>query len=266
MNLMFIVKIIAVLLLLPGFLPLTSAVAEPLPVSSFASLPDVRTVLISPDGNQLASLVRITIPDKSGTMLSTVDLNTGKQTLLLRTDNKKFLISKVRWANSNTLLVHARFPAHRGGTPTTETRLLIVDTDTKLIREAISKRHLRTFGYTPQIMDRVVDILPNDENHILMAIDSSLPGEAKVFKVSLVKEKLSTIQPAKSNIQAWLTDKQHKVRIGRYYTDAAFKILHRFPGERKWQALWEFEAFSEHEVSPMGFGPEPQAPLCTGAA
>lgn len=235
----------------------TAGYAEKLPVSYFASLPDVSHVILSPDGESVASLQRVDVQGIKGTSLNVVDLATGKSTLLLFVDNEEQRIRWIRWANDKKILVGTAFPGVRYETPTTETRLLIVDVETKKNRSAVNGKFLSTLYDYPQIQDFVVDILPNDNDHFLLHLNSGTSLNERVYKISLTKSEMKLVHGSKSNIVEWITDRYNNVRVGRYFYGTTNKFIHRPIGSKKWTTLWEFESFTEDKVWPIGFGENP---------
>lgn len=187
------------------------------------------------------------------------DLTTGKKDFVYFVSNDNERIRWIRWGNDSKLLVSIIFPSTRGymNVQTNETRLLIVDVDKKKTRNAISNRFLNTLNFFPQFQDQVIDFLPHDDKHFLLQIDTATSIDQRVYKVSLDKAKMKLVQGSEPNIRGWTVDKQGNVRIGRYFKDTDYKIVHRFPGEKEWKVLWEFQSFSEDEIWPIGFGDDP---------
>ena len=72
-------KRILPLLLLWLSLPLLAQTVPQLPVEAFASIPDVSSVQLSPDGKKIASIVRVEQPKLKGTVVSILDLETGEK-------------------------------------------------------------------------------------------------------------------------------------------------------------------------------------------
>lgn len=232
--------------------------AEILPVKYFASLPDVSQVELSPDGGHIASLVRVDLEDLQGSSVSLVNTETGKSKNLLFTRNEKYRMRSIRWGNNSTILVNIAFPANRYGTPTVETRLLVLDIKTGETRNAIPKRYTNRFFDVPQLQTDIIDMLPEDDEHFLLSIRAGPKVDESVYKVSLKKNKMSKVRSAKRNVVAWETDRQNNVRLGLYFKDTTYKYIHRFPGEKKWKTLWEFESFAQDQVWPIGFDEDPK--------
>ncbi|MFL0810310.1 MAG: S9 family peptidase [Agarilytica sp.] len=235
------------------------------PVEYFSELPDVNRVRISPNGENLASVVRVDFKEQKketkGSAVQVANLKTGEKEFVFFTSNDHERIRWMRWGNDSKLLVSIIFPATRGymNVQTNESRLLIVDVDVdkNKVRNAISTRFLNTLNYFPQFQDEVIDFLPNDDNHFLLQISTGTSVDNRVYKVSLGKPKMKLVQGSEPNVLDWTADKQGNVRIGEYFKDTNNKILHRFPGEKKWKVLWEFQSFSEDEIRPIGFGDDP---------
>jgi dipeptidyl aminopeptidase/acylaminoacyl peptidase len=231
----------------------------PLPVEAFASIPDVSNVRLSPDGGHIASAIRMDEGIQRGTVVTIMDTQTGKKFVPIHTDNKKFVIISLNWANSRVLLVEAKYPAVRYGTPTTETRLVKYDLDTQKISNVLKPNILKRLQWMPQHQGDIIDILPEEDDAFLLSIDgmSGNVGENSVFQINLGGRQSKVVQSARTKIYGWLTDRQHKVRIGIYRDDTQYRIYEQAEPVSDRRELWRFEAFSEEAVWPMGFDEDP---------
>lgn len=225
-------------------------------VENFANLPDVRQAELAPDGLQLASVVRVD-GVKTGELVQVLDLEALEHRNLLFAENIKFTINWIRWANKRHLLVSTAFPETRFGVESTETRLLILDTDTGEVRNAVPNRRLKQFKHPPQFQDRVVDLLPDDEQHILLALDGESPNNPGVYRARLDKPGLEAVEPYKMHVKQWIVDRQHRVRIGIQLNGSEYRIRHRPVGGKDWATLWSFEAFAAEAIWPVGFDADP---------
>lgn len=235
------------------------ALAASLPVEAFANLPDVRFVTLSPDGTKVASLIRVSTPTLDGQMLSIRDIKTNKDIFPVQTDNQKFVILSLTWANNDIVLIKAKYPATRRGVPTTETRLMKYSLSDDKISSVFSKRTFSRFQFVPQIQSSIVDYLENDPDHILMQI-SGLGSKAQyesVIKVSLKSGGIKIKQHAQKYIENWLTDRQNQVRIGIYRDDTSYRIYEQQEADGDLRLLWEFEALGENAIWPIGFDHDP---------
>jgi dipeptidyl aminopeptidase/acylaminoacyl peptidase len=229
-----------------------SLTAKQLPVQAFGNLPEVSQVKLSPNGNQIA-FIRII---KGSTYIGTTDLIKSKTQYVVRTDNQKFKIGWYRWANNQTLLVSADYPVSRYGSKYTETRLLKVkadgsDTAVTVIMPKSKERYA-------QFQNNIIDILPDEPNHILMAIDLKVANQPDVYKINLESRRIRHLEyKGKSHIYNWMTDRQHRLRLG--FGRDETKIFYRLYDLKteKWRNIWEYEIFDAPDISPLGFGKKP---------
>ncbi|MDJ0813764.1 MAG: S9 family peptidase [Woeseiaceae bacterium] len=226
---------------------------EPLPVEAFASLPVVSNVRLSPDGEHVVFLVKVDAGDLQGAAVRFMNLDTNELDLLTYADSKDFVINWIRWANNRQVLISARFPAKRWGTPTTETRLLVANIDDGELRSALPASFLRRLDWVPQIQDEIVDILPSDPDHILLEGRFDSQYHSGIVKTSLVDNRVSKVERGRDNVIDWVTDRQNRPRIAVLRDDATYFIRHQAVDSKKGEILWEFEAFAEDQVWPMGF-------------
>lgn len=247
------------MLLLWLSLPLLAQTVPQLPVEAFASIPDVSSVQLSPDGKKIASIVRVDQPKLKGTVVSILDLETGAKDVAVHTDNQKFVLLSLQWANDTTLLISAKFPANRYGTPTTETRLVKYDLTTRKTTSVLARSVVERLSWIPQHQGQIIDMMPDDPDHILLSLDGmgEAVGEDSVLRVNLSQGKSAFIQNAKRKIIGWIADRQHKVRISIYNDDTEYRIYEQPEQKTESRLLWTFKAFSEDSIWPLGFDADP---------
>lgn len=252
-------KRILPLLLLWLSLPLLAKTVPQLPVEAFASIPDVSSVQLSPDGKKIASIVRVDQPKLKGTVVSILDLETGNKDYAIHTDNQKFVLLSLQWANDTTLLISAKFPANRYGTPTTETRLVKYDLTTRKTTSVLARSVIDRLSWIPQHQGQIIDMMPDDPDNILLSLDGmgEEVGEDSVLRVNLSQGKSAFIQNSKRKIIGWITDRQHKVRISIYNDDTEYRIYEQPEQKTEPRLLWTFKAFSDESVWPLGFDADP---------
>ncbi len=247
------------MLLLWLSLPLLAQTVPQLPVEAFASIPDVSSVQLSPDGKKIASIVRVDQPKLKGTVVSILDLETGAKDVAVHTDNQKFVLLSLQWANDTTLLISAKFPANRYGTPTTETRLVKYDLTTQKTTSVLARSVVERLSWIPQHQGQIIDMMPDDPDHILLSLDGmgEAVGEDSVLRVNLSQGKSAFIQNAKRKVIGWIADRQHKVRISIYNDDTEYRIYEQPEQKTESRLLWTFKAFSEDSIWPLGFDADP---------
>lgn len=228
-----------------------------LPVSAFASLPDVRGLTLSPNGRMIASIIDVNDENLSGTAVSIFNIETGKKTYPVYTDNQKFVVQWIKWANDKKLLFSARFATVRYGTPVIETRLMMLDMETLDFESVIKEGYLRKMDRIPQFHDRIVDMMPDSEDEIMLALESSNPNISDLYVFNLENRRRTEVSRYMGRGNDWITDRQNNLRIGIEFDETTYRIIHRGADEQKWTTLWEFEAFSADQVWPIGFDEDP---------
>ena len=143
----------------------SSAAVERLPVEAFALPPNHANVRISPGGRYVAAKLFM----GGQYILIVYDLeNLDQRPFMISTDNEE--VSWLRWANNDRLLVSIRFASRGWGTPTIETRLVAINADGSRPK-ALVKPEMNRQGEViklVQIQDNIVDMLPDDPNHVLI--------------------------------------------------------------------------------------------------
>ena len=228
-----------------------------LPVEAFATPPDITNVRLSPDGRNLAFLQRVSKDGVYGTLIRVFDIEAGRAKELGFARIDTFSVNWIRWANNDRLLMSAVFPEIRLGAPTTESRLIAIDIRTAEYQHVISTRYLRRQARVPQYQDRIVDLLPSDPDHILMAGRFAAVNESRVLKVNINTSKTETVQRDRTNVFNWMTDRQERLRIAFWRNETEYRIQHKAVDSSRWKTLWQFESFGDDQVWPMGFGRDP---------
>jgi dipeptidyl aminopeptidase/acylaminoacyl peptidase len=258
----------AVVVLLTFFFAISSSVAQdtiasdPQPYTAFSALPKYRGPALSPDGNRLLFVQNITTPEEVA-ILKSYDLKTGKNHYLLKSDNEKVKINWYRWVNDDRFVVSVRVESKRGKTKVHDTRLISLrfDEENPELESLISQHRLKHYAtnknYTPQFQDEVIDWLPDEPDHILMAIDVVMPGLPSVYKVNVVTGKVKRLIKGKREIRDWMTDRQHNVRIGvtLNYESGEREVLLKEGDEYK--TLFSYNAMNEKGEYPLGFAKDP---------
>lgn len=240
-----------------SFLSITSLAVEKIPIDYFSRLPGAYSVSLSPDGKNLAYLLNM----QEHTFLVTVDLEGGKSYGIVKTDNEKYKIRWIKWANNEHIVFSALFPHRRYGTATQETRLMIAEKHGSSADSLVKPRtRIKGIGDHPaQYQDNVISWLPDDPEHILVSVDFDTPIHASVFKVNLYTKGRQRVQRSYSDVMSWKADQQGRVRIGNAYDEKKGISYSRILDIEKdqWHTLWEREELVDPPFEPLGFGLDP---------
>lgn len=229
--------------------------AQLLSLEDIVSIPDVSDVRLSPNGRFITYLVRVETEKLNGKLINIYDTDNETVKNLAYSDNEKYTVSNIFWGNNDVILIKANFPSRRSEVKTIETRLLKLNRNDGKLSSVIPKSYYKKMIYTPNIQSDVVDLLPNDENHILMSLAgfSTGIGEA-VFRFPITaKGKSKTVQRTKSNVESWITDTKNNIRIAIHRDETTYVIKEK-TSSGKFKELWTFEAFSKETIWPLAFG------------
>ena len=245
--------------LLLGLTAMTASAggAERISTETFAALPDFTNVRLSPDGSRVAAVANVVNENFTGKIVLQRDLASGEQKLLLSLPDGEVQLNWIVWASDRKLLVSFRTRESLRGNPFTSTRLMVVDADTGEAESAIRRGHLRRAEWIPQFQDRVIDLLVEDDEHVLMQADMREQTANDVYRVNLNTGKMRLIERGKEGTNWWLTDRQHRVRISVWQAEKALRVYEQDINGKNKRILWTYKALSEDVVYPLGFAADP---------
>lgn len=247
--------IFSMVLMAPILTP--AAVKDVLPVSAFASDPSADLLTLSPDGTKIAMLQTLSHEGAQLVLVTLVNLVKNERSFLIKADTRELSIYELTWANNKHLLMKAAYAGARNGIPVSETRLMVIDVGTGEHHNVVSGTLQRRLERTPQFQSNIVALMPDDEQHILLALDGlhSEPG-VSIVKINLETKRFSMVANGRRNLVDWLVDRQYQPRIAIFRDGTEFWIAERLNGS-KFRELWRFEAFSEQQIWPLGFDQNP---------
>lgn len=152
-----------------AFLLADPARAEPPPVEAYAALP-FQQMRLSPDGTKLA----VVAAANGNHRLMVVPVRKGdfKPTSL---DMGPYEPNYFIWKTDQTLISGLRFvTTKRNEFPNVETRLVVFSADLSDAKDLMHIPRRGRAGGVPVIQDRMISILPNDPDHVLVALDATL--------------------------------------------------------------------------------------------
>lgn len=230
-----------------------SLLAKALPIEVYGSLPSTNKVKLSPSGDKVAMINNV-----NGTLvLVSYDIASGTFKQILQADNVEVLLNWYAWGNDDILLVSAAYPSKQRSVKYTSTRLykydLTKDEGLKVVIRPKSSKNERN----AQFQDNIISFLPDDPNHILMAIDFELANRPTLFKVNIRTNKRTRIKRSRTNITDWYADQQGHPRISIGMDETTiFYSLYDADG-KKLKDLWSYEVFEKNVVHILGFDLDP---------
>ena len=226
--------------------------AENLPLEAYGKLPVASQMKLSPNGNFIAFVRN----HDGNSYVGVIDRLKKTTKFVINTDNEKYKIGWFRWANDEMLLVSAHYPVHRMLRKYIEARLYKIKIDgSERMRQVSTPKNGE---HVAQFQDTIIDILPDEPDHILVEIDYKSSNKPDVYKIDLrSKNSRSRIVRGRQDISHWMTDQQHRVRLGFGIDETRiFYSLYNLK-TKKWQRIWDYEIFDAPDITPLGFGLDP---------
>ena len=209
--------------------PTSTAAATPAlpnPVANFAPLPPIRDIQLSPDG--LKAVLLQPVDDTYHVAVS--DLETGTSKLIMAADPEEFLFNWCRFANSKRIICSIRsylvrqsaaaglsnISAYRGGR-IVATRLLAINADGSNQIQLVKQKRTRVGGqleWIDQTQDNIVSWLPDEPNHILIALTREDRQFPAVYRLNINNNRLKEVQSFRAGIYAWGADRRGRVSHG----------------------------------------------------
>jgi len=229
---------------------------------AFGQLENFESISLSPEGNRLASLRNY----KGRIVLVTQSLNPGKKDQLYITSFKEGEFNWFHWLSNDRLAVSIRFPARRYGSKSTETRLIAQNWDRKnpvnLIKRQkrkYSSRGTSTVSWVSQFQDNIVSFLPNDPDHILLALDGKQINYPDVYLVDVNNADRSRMVKTWGHVVDWMADKKGVVRLGTSMYKSKTRIIYRESADDSWRTIARYDVIDDDiPFDPVGFSPDPK--------
>ena len=242
------------------FLSLGTALAKPPPIDYYVKLPYTYDASISPDGKWLG----VVIDNEGEYILRVINLaNPADRKVRAAKYPKNVKVNWIKWANNEQLLLSTRQTFKRGGTIYNTGYLFVLDVDLSDAKQVLDSK-IKSFGRTGspndirQFNNVVVDFLPADPEHILMAFGRNDQFKPGVHMVSLKTRSKKIIKSGSSRIQHWVTDLRGEVRVGYGRADRSgdWFMTIRDAHSKKWRNVKEYTGI-DADTKVVGFMSNP---------
>ena len=273
----FAVAIMLAALMLGGQVSAQSMSPGDIPIEEFGALPKNSNVTLSPDGEYVA--IKFFYKGKNHVMLKPFGGKNADQKPVVIPPYKKMDINWVSWANNDYLLISMWFDVeeHAALGKVTGTRLISIKRDNpdkpKNMARPARVKGSREMGDGDVLVslgnDNIIDMLPEDPEHFLLAIDEDqVDSSLEVRKVEVATGNYRVVQDFYADIQGWTTDQSGKLRLGEGFrrvgasmNDEVQTMFYLPPGESEWVEYTEGET-SKYSIA--GFFEDPRYAYAVG--
>ncbi|MFC3052642.1 S9 family peptidase [Kordiimonas pumila] len=181
-------------------------------VEVFAALPNFENPKLSPDGTKMAFFTE----DEGRRNLVIYSL-TGEKPILIPPQDKVDY-GAVFWKSDNVLLIRFDLSLNRwifrGNSD--ESRMVSLNLEEMDFKWLGRPKRSRSDERVSQY-DSMIDLLPDDPDHILLSLDHELDGYPTVYRVDVLDGGRRTAQSGRTGINRWYSDNAGEVRLGKGY-------------------------------------------------
>jgi dienelactone hydrolase len=229
----------------------TALSAEPPPVEAYGQLPFMSSARMSPDGTMVAAIVPL-----NGALTVVVNHIDGRGQTVIPVDG--YIPDWIKWKNDHRLIgvIHRTAYARSLKVMDVETRILAVDPDGQHNVD-IGRGQERRFTLVGhrQLESEVVDMLPGDPNHILLALGGH--DGLNIEKVDVDTGKGDVVEYGKEKIGRWVTDHTGLARVGAGMYETTQITYARDAGGGDFRKIEATDSNFGTPLWPISFSPDP---------
>ncbi|WP_262690800.1 alpha/beta hydrolase family protein [Kordiimonas aestuarii] len=229
--------------------------ADLIPIEAFARLPQISQPALSPDGTHIAYLA----PIGGQRNLVIMPLNQPEKAQAIPPVEETDII-RFTWINSQRIVLSYRY-TNDIGAAYARTALFSVHVSkpgyVDMAREPKAHDANPYARQRPQIRDRIIDTLPDDPEHFLLAIDSDFDHRAEIRKVNVETGHYVNITEGYEWINSWVTDQNHKYRLGWGKSHKGTRLLYIDPNSGDAIDLDNTDWFENRSIVPLSFTADP---------
>lgn len=219
---------------------------------AFGQIPNFSRIVLSPDGDKIATLMNYNgqriLVTKSLTDPSIkpfgIPFNEGEFRWVEWTSNDR-IIAGVRFSTEVKRNTSLRRASRRSDLNFMSSRLVAMNWDGSEQQVLYKRNNKRRFQ--PQFQDTIIDMLPDDPDHVLQLIDIDKIGERSVYKLNVHDASRKLVQDNIKDVKSWETDHNHIVRYAYGFDDTeGSSDAHTFAMYRKsendeWFSLYDYD-------------------------
>lgn len=229
-----------------------------IPVEVFAALPNFSNPKLSPDGSKIAYFI-----EREGRNNIVIqDLITGKPSLVGPHDDAEYW--NFYWKSNDVILLKMSLTLKRiyFRGKSTETRMLSFNLTTRDFKW-LAKPKSKTRGEHTSVADRMIDLLHDDPDHVLMELDFDVDGTPSVFKVNVRTGRRKTVKNGRKGINDWYADQNAEIRLGTGYKSrsAEYNMTYK-TADGEWIDLKKLSWTDHYDIE--SFAPEPDMLYVSG--
>lgn len=232
------------------FLGAATARADgPVPVEAYGKLPSIESPRLSPEGDNIAFLS--SIKGRRCLVIHRLDAQGSSHGVC----PGSYEVRSFAWKNADRLIVEVYAQGQSEGSELrTQSRLIAIDTNGRNVVPLVEPRAERAVDFG---QDRVIDMLYDDPDHVLVAAYRQDSDSPDVVKVSVDSGHRRTIVAGQNRITNWKTDGAGQVRLGIAVEDGMVKVFYRDDADSPFRMIRQVPAAEASKFSVLALGRDP---------
>jgi dipeptidyl aminopeptidase/acylaminoacyl peptidase len=219
------------------------------PIEAYGKLPTIESPRLSPDGETVAFLS--SIKGRRCLVIHRLDADGSGRGIC----PGSYEVRAFAWKNADRLIVEVYTQKQALGSELrTESRLVAIDVNG---RNAVPLVEPGAEAAVDFGQDRIIDMLPEDPDHILVASYRDDSDSPDVVKVAVENGRRRVVVTGQNRITSWKTDGSGQVRLGTAVDDGMIKIYYRDDAYGPFRLIRQVQAADASKFTVLAIGREP---------
>lgn len=235
----------------------TLSAAEPLPIRDFFKPSEFTGAVISPNGKFIAARARLpAAPDATNIVVINLD---SKKTQVI-TGYKQADVGNLSWLNNDRLIFTLTKGVDDGNRRAQDAGLFTIGRDGKRgrsLQQQDGRSTDRTNAKGSERTPQVLDLLPGDDEHILVLLNEQRYLYPDVYRMRVKNGSVKKVQANFANVRTWLADNAGVVRMAlsdrREAKDGMVDLYYRDSEDDDWRVV---STLLEDDIRLHGFAPD----------
>jgi dipeptidyl aminopeptidase/acylaminoacyl peptidase len=219
------------------------------PIEAYGKLPTIESPRLSPDGETVAFLS--SIKGRRCLVVHRLDVEGAGRGIC----PGSYEVRAFTWKNPDRLIVEVYTQRQALGSELrTESRLVAIDLNGHNAVPLVEPGAERAVDFG---QDRIIDMLPEDPGHILVASYRDGSDSPDVVKVAVETGHRRTVVTGQNRITNWKTDGAGQVRLGTAVDDGMVKVYYRDDADGPLRLIRQVQAAEASKFTVLAIGREP---------
>jgi dipeptidyl aminopeptidase/acylaminoacyl peptidase len=232
-------------------MPLAARAGDLVPIEVYGKLPSIEAPRLSPDGQTTAFLS--SVRGRRCLVIHPLTVDAADSGHAVCPGN--YEVRSFAWKNPDRLIVEVYSQGlPHGDELRTQSRLVAIDLNGRNAVPLVEPATERAVDFG---QDRIIDMLPDDPGHVLVAAYRPDSDSPDVVKVAIETGHRRTVVTGQDRIMNWKTDALGQVRVGVAVDDGMVKVYYRDDGDGPFRLIRQVPAADASKFAVLAIGRDP---------